>query len=221
MAWSRIESASRIEPSPASASNASASSSASIFSRRGKVLELVEDFLKAHGAKAEMLAARSNGLRNILRLGRGQHEHDVAGRLLQRFQQSIESRIGDLVGLVENVDLEAIARRAVARSLAQLADLVNAAIGGGVNLNHVHGISRADFGARFAYSAGLRHRLVRRPAVQRHGQNARHGGLADPAMPAEDVSVRRPALLQGVLQGPGNMFLPDDLGEFLRTVLTG
>ena len=40
-------------------------------------------------------------------------------------------------------------------------------------------------------------------------------------MSAEDVSVRRPSLLQGVLQGAGNMFLPDDLGEFLRTIFTG
>src|SRR5713226_2510046 len=40
-------------------------------------------------------------------------------------------------------------------------------------------------------------------------------------MSAKDVPVRRPTLLQGVLQGPGNMFLPDDLGEFLRTILPG
>ncbi len=208
-----------MEPSPASASSASASSSASIFSRPERSLELVENFLKAHGAKTEMLAARADGLRNIFRLGRRQHEHDMAGRLFQRLQQRIEGGIGDLVGFVENVDLEAVARRTIARRLAQFADLIDAAIGGGVNFDHVHGIAGPDFGTRLADPARLRDRLVRRPAVQRHGQDARHGGLADPAMPAEDVPVRRPSLLDGILQGAGNMFLPDDLGELLRTVL--
>ena len=58
--------------------------------------------------KAEVLAARADGLRNVFRLGGCHHEDDVIGRLFQRFQQGIESRIGDLVGFVEDVDLVAI-----------------------------------------------------------------------------------------------------------------
>ena len=168
-----------------------------------------------------MLAARPDGLRNVLRLGGRQHEHDVSGRLFQRLQQRIERRVRDLMRFIQNVDFEAVARRTIPRPFAQLADLINAAVGCRVNFDDVHRIAGANFCARLAHPAGLRHRLVRRAAVQRHGQDARYRRLADPAMSAEDVPVRCPPLLHGVLQGPGNMFLADDLGEFLRTVLTG
>ena len=144
-----------------------------------------------------------------------------AGRFLQRLQQGIESRIGNLVGFVENVNLEAVARRTVTRGFAQFANLVDAAIGGSVDFDYIHGISGANLGAGFADSARLGDRLVRRAAVQRHRQNARHGGLSDAAVTAENVAVGGAALLDGILQGAGYVFLPDDFGEFLGTVFAG
>src|SRR6266571_2189446 len=63
------------------------------LSTREKILELAQYFLKAHGAKTEMLAARPDGLRNIFWLGGSQHEHNVARRLFQRFQQGVEGGI--------------------------------------------------------------------------------------------------------------------------------
>ena len=155
---------------------------------------------------------------NILGLRGGHHEDDVAGRLFQRFQQRIEGRVGDLVGFVENVDFEAVARRTVARGLAQFADLVDAAIGGGVDFDHVHRVAGANLGAGIANAAGLGHRLVGRAAVQRHGQDARDRRLADAAMSAEDVAVRDALLRDGILQRAGDVFLADHVGEFLRPV---
>ena len=38
-------------------------------------------------------------------------------------------------------------------------------------------------------------------------------------MAAEDVAMGRPALFYSVLEGMGDMFLSDNLGELLRTVL--
>ena len=61
--------------------------------------------------------------------------------------------------------------------------------------------------------------MVRRPAVQRHRQNARHGSLSDAPVPAENVSMGGAPLLNGVLERAGDVFLPDHLGEFLGTVL--
>ncbi len=168
-----------------------------------------------------MLAARADGLRNILRRSGRQHEDHVSGRFLQSLEQSVEGRVGDLMGFVENVNLEAVARGAIARGLAQLANFVNAAIGGGVDFDHVHGISGANFDAGIANSARLGDRLVRRAAVQRHRQNARDGGLADAAMSAENVAVGGASLLDGVFQGAGDVVLPDDFGEFLRAVFAG
>src|SRR5208282_1672414 len=157
---------------------------------RHDVAELPYYVVELHRPVTEVLAARADGLGNIFGLGGGHHEDDVAGRLLQRFEQRIEGGVGDLVGLVENVDFEAVARRTVARGLTQFADLVDAAIGGGVDFNYVHGVAGANLGAGIAYAAGLGHRLPRRfigrAAVQRHGQDAGHRRLADSAMSAED-----------------------------------
>jgi len=121
---------------------------------------------------------------------------------------------------VENVDLKAVARRTVACRLAQLANLVDAAIGGRVDLNHINRVSGANLGARFAHAARLRHRFIGRPAIQGRGQNPRHGSLSNSTMAAEDVAVRGSSLFKGVLQGACDVLLPDHLGELLRTVFT-
>ena len=167
-----------------------------------------------------MLATRADGLRNIFGLSRGQHKNYVTRWLLKGLQQSIEGSIGNLMGLVENVDLEAIAGGPISSCFAQFTDLINAAVGSGVNLNHIHRIPGAYFGARLANSTRLRDGLVRRAAVQRHGQDTSDRGFADASVATKNVPMSGPLLLDGVFQGPGNMFLPDDLGEFLRTVLT-
>src|SRR5207237_9966559 len=69
--------------------------------------------------------------------------------------------------------------------------------------------------------AGFRNRLIRGAAVQGHGQDARHGRFPDSPVPAEDVTMRRAPLLNGIFQGACNMLLADHLGEFLRPVLAG
>ena len=129
-----------------------------IFSLPHKVSKLIDDLLELDRAKTEVLAARADGLRNIFGLRCRHHENDVPGRLLQRLQQRIEGGVGDLVGFVENVNLEAIACRTITRGFAQLADFINAAVGGRVDLDDVHGIARADLGAGIAYAARLGHR---------------------------------------------------------------
>ena len=192
-----------------------------MFSRAAQVSQLLDDLLELHSAETEMLAARADGLRNVFGRSRRQHENYVAGRFFQRFEQRVESRVGDLVGFVENVNLEAVARGTITRGLAQLANFINAAVGGGVDFDHVHGISGANFDAGIANAARLGDRLFRRAAIQRHGQNARDGGFADAAMSAENVAVSGASLLDGVFQGAGDVVLPDDFGEFLRTVFAG
>src|SRR5438552_2396840 len=141
-------------------------------------------------------------------------------RLLQSFEQCIEGGVGNLVSFIKNVNFEAIPRRPVARRLAQFANLVDAAIRGRVNLNYINSIPGANFRARVADAARFRHRLIRGPAIQSHRQDTRHRCLANPAVPAKNVAVRRPSLLNGILERAGNVLLPDYLGEFLRTVLT-
>ena len=137
-----------MEPSPASASRESAASSASTPSCVGDAAELAEDVDELDGVKAEVLAARADGLRDVFGLGGGHHEDDVVGRLLERLEQRVEGGVGDLVGFVEDVDLVLVARGAVAGGVAELADLVDAAVGGGVDLDDVDGVAGADLECR-------------------------------------------------------------------------
>ncbi len=132
-----------------------------------KIAQLSHDVVKLHRPETEVLAARANGLRDVFRLRRRQHEYDVIRRLFQSLEQSVEGGVGNLVSFVENVNLEAIARWTVARRLAQFADLIDAAVRSSVNLDHVDGIARANLRAGLADSARLRHRLVGRAAIQR------------------------------------------------------
>src|ERR1039458_8442401 len=235
MAWSRMESASRMEPSPASASRARASSSASMFSRvtRSRNWATMASNLTARKlkcwqrermvwgissgcvvasmktmwsggsssvlsrrseehtselqslpprrssdlAKAEVLAARADGLGDILGLRGGQHEDDVVRRLFQRLEQGVEGGIGDLVGFVENVDFEAVASGAIAGGFAELADLVDAAVGGRIDFDDVDGIAGADLGAGVADAAGLGDGPIFGAAVQGHGEDAGDSGF--------------------------------------------
>src|SRR5438552_17856239 len=105
----------------------------------------------------------------------------MAWRLLQSLEQCIESRISDLVSFVKDVDLEAVPSRPVARRLAQFANLVDAAIRGRVNFNHVNSIPGAHLRTRVAYAARFRHRLIRGSAILGNRLNSLNRCLSNPA----------------------------------------
>src|ERR1043165_4117568 len=122
--------------------------------------------------------------------------------------------------LIQNVNLEAVARRTIPRSLTQLADLINTTVGGSINLNHIDRIPRPNLGTRFTNPTRLRHRLFRRAAVQSHSQNTGNGRLPNSPMSAKNLTMRNPALFNGILERTGNVILPNDLRKLLRTVFT-
>ena len=70
------------------------------------------------------------------------------------------------MSFVEDVDFEAVAGGAVARSLAEFADFVDAAVGGGVDFDDIDRVSGADFGAGFADAAGLGNGMILGAAIQ-------------------------------------------------------
>ena len=55
-------------------------------------------------------------------------------------------------------------------------------------------------------------------AIERLGEDARGGGLADAARPDEEIGVREPVLFDRVLQRPRDVLLPDDIVERLRPI---
>ena len=186
---------------------------------------MAEDVEELDGVEAEVLAARADGLGNVLGLGGGHHEDDVVGRLFEGLEECVEGGVGDLVGLVEDVDLVTVAGGRVAGCVAQFANLVDATVGGGVNLDDIDGVAGADLGAGFAGLAwlggGARRAADGVAAVEGHGEDACDGGLADAAMAAEDVSVGDAVLQERVGERDGDVVLADDVGEALRAVFAG
>ena len=65
------------------------------------------DVVDADAAEVEALAARLDGLGHLVRMRRGEHEDDVARRLLERLEQRVERRRREHVHLVDDVDLVA------------------------------------------------------------------------------------------------------------------
>ncbi len=121
----------------------------------GNHLELGEDVVEFDGVKAEVLAAGADGLGNVFWLRGGHHEDDVGGRLLECLEQRVEGGVGDLVSFVEDIDFVAVAGGGVAGGVAEFADFVDAAIGGGVDFDDVDGVALADFDAGIADAARL------------------------------------------------------------------
>ena len=103
-----------------------------------------------------MLRARANRIGQIFRLRRGHHEDHFVRRLFERFQQRVGGFVGEHVRFVEDHDFVASAGGRVAHHVAQFAHLVDAAIGGGVDLNHVQRIAGGDFAAGIALIARRR-----------------------------------------------------------------
>ena len=165
----------------------------------------VADFREGERAEMKMLRAGADGIGQILGLRRGHNEDDFIGRLLERFQKRVRGFRGEHVRFVEEDDLVAPAGGRVAHHVAQLAHLVDAAIGGGVNFEHVEGIARGDFAASVALIARFRRRAVH--AIQGLGQDAGRGRFADAARARKDIGVRDAPLADRVLQRARDVLL--------------
>ena len=146
---------SRIEPAARRASSCSASGSAvapsccTIYCSRSTISAVTDR------GKIESLAARQHRDRNLARLGRAEDEFHVLRRLFQRLQQRVERLLGQHVHFVDDVDLEASPAGTDTDVGPQLADFVDAAVAGTVDLQHVHIVAAGDLLADVALPAGV------------------------------------------------------------------
>ncbi len=166
-----------------------------------------------------MVRAGPDGRDDLLGFGRGEDELQVRRGFLDQLQQRVEPLLGHHVRLVDDVDLEAPGHRGVEGPLAQFPGVVDAAVRGGVDLDHVDAArpGRGQGDAGIADPAGVGRGPV--DAVQRAGQDPGAGRLAAPARAAEQVSVVDPAGAQRLAQRAGDVVLPLHLGERGRAVL--
>jgi hypothetical protein len=87
--------------------------------------------------EVEAVAAVDDRRRDLLSLGRREHEHGVGRRLLERLQERVPCSRREHVSLIEDVHLAAPAHGRVGDALAQLADVVDGVVRGRIHLDHV------------------------------------------------------------------------------------
>ena len=104
---------------------------------RGDALKMLDELADLDALQVEALAARQHRHRHLARLGGGEDELHMLGRLLQRLEQAVEGLLREHVHLVDDVDLVAGGVRLVVGAVDQLADVVDAGVGGRVHLDHV------------------------------------------------------------------------------------
>jgi hypothetical protein len=177
--------------------------------------KLIADRGKRQRLQLEHLRARPDRVGHLARLGRRHQELHVRRRLLDRLEQRVERLRRKPVDLVDDEDLEAVAHRRDGERLDDdLADGVDAGVGGAVDFEHVDVTALGDFEAGVARPArlagGPRH------AVQRPRQDPRRRRFPDAPRSGEDERLREPPGRDGVLQRLDDTALADDVLEALR-----
>src|SRR5208282_4320587 len=180
-----------------------------------EILQPLENGGVRDAPKVVALQARQDRLRHLLRLGRREDKLDVRRRLLERLQQRVEGLIGQLMGLVDNVNLEAVARRTVAQIFDYRARVIDLAVSGAVDLTHVERAAAADLDARGTLAARLGGRTLL--AIEAARENSCGRGLADAANPGEQKRVRYSVALQRFAERARHVLLAHQLREALRS----
>src|SRR5690606_7357360 len=173
--------------------------------------DLPADLRLVQPLEVELQAARQHRDQQLFRVGRREQELHVLRRFLQRLEQRVERLLGQHVDFVDQVDLVAAARGHVLRVVDQVADVVDAGIGGRVDLQQVDVASGVDRQAGLALPAGIGARALL--AVQALGEDPRDRGLAHAAGTGEQVGMVYAARIERVGERPDDVFLAHQFGE--------
>src|SRR5579859_4723638 len=154
----------------------------------GDLFEPSGDFNKRERAKMKMLGARADGIGEIFRLCCSHHENHAVRRFFQGFQKRVGCFARQHVSFIEKHHLASRCCRGIAHHLAQFADLIDAAVRGRVDFDHVQRGSRGNFLAGIALAAWLR----RRPFCAVHGlrQNPRRRRFSYAACAGKNIRMR-------------------------------
>ena len=181
------------------------------------VAQAALDLLDSDALEVVALAARLDGRRDLMGLRRRENEDDVRRRLLERLQERVERLGRQHVDLVDDVDLVAAIDRRELDRLAQVADLVDAAVGGRIDLKDIHRGAVRDLAALLTLPARLRRRPVL--TIERLRQDLRRTRLARAARAGKEIRMTDVAARDGIRQRPADMLLPDEVLERLRPPL--
>ena len=181
--------------------------------------EVAGELLGRQQRELEVLRARADGRQHLVRVGGGEHEHDMGRRLLERLQQRVRRRGREHVDLVDDVHLAARVRpEPEVHALDEIAHRLDAVVRRRVELDEVEERTVGDrhavlaLATRLAVGAEIE-------AVQRPGQQARRRRLPGTARSGEEVRMPDVIVDDRVAQRGGDMVLADQLAEALRSVL--
>ena len=148
-------------------------------------------------------------------LGRRKDEEDAFRRFFQRFEQSVEGLRRQHMHFVDDVDFIMSRRRRKLHGFAQIADLVDAAVGCRVNLEHIHRRTVADAAAGVTDTAWRERRAL--GAVQRACENLCRACLPCTARARKEVGVARLPRRHRTCKRAADVLLPHEIRERLRT----
>ena len=175
------------------------------------------DVLGRYTVEVETLAAGQDGGRKFVYFRRRQHELDVLRRLFQRLQERVERAGGKHVDFVDDVDAVLAADRCEVRFVADLTDVVDTVVRGGVDLDDVEDGPRVDAFAGLTAVAGVPvHRVL---TVDCLGEDLGAGRLAGTSRTGEQIGMGMPARPHLVHEGPGDVLLTDDVCKDLGSPL--
>ena len=96
--------------------------------------EFIDDLCGGYPVEVEMLAPAEDGLGYLVRLGSRKDKFGVERRLFEGLEEGVEGLFGEHVHFVDDVDLVIAVAGGVADRLGDPADIVDAAVGGAVDL---------------------------------------------------------------------------------------
>ena len=191
------------------------------------VCQAMLNILVADAMEIETLAAREDGLQNLLRVGGAQHKDHVRRRLFKRLEQRVKRRRREHVDLVDDIDLVLAAHRGKVDGVDDfLAHVVYAGTACGIELVDIGVVALGDELAFLTGAVGhaaartLGARRLGIATEQRLGKNTRHGGLARAARSAEQVRMGQAPLGDGVLERRDDMLLAHHGVEGERAILS-
>jgi hypothetical protein len=164
----------------------------------------------ADAAEVEALAPGDDGRQQLFRIGRGEDEPGVDRRFFQRLEEGVGRRAGNLLRFVDDVELDVQLRRRVLDPFAQVANVVDAAIAGGVDFDDVGRRAARDGQAVDAGVAGATV-WVGVEAIDRLGEEAGGRRLAGAPWAAKEIGVGDTIESDRVAQRPYDVFLPNQI----------
>ena len=189
------------------------------FFRIGDEAQPLRDQAGRYRQQIEALTAGDDRRQHLVHFGGREDELHMRRRFLDRFEQHVPRRFGEHVDFVDDVYLVAPGNGRGQHVLREFPHVAGGVAAGGVHLQHVETAFGGDGATAFALAAGVA--VLRGAAVQRLGEDAREGGLADAPRSHEQIGVGGASVADRVAQGADHMLLPHHVGEVPRPPLAG